>query len=168
MSEKERSPQICRATATDASAIAAVLHTAFLEYEPYYTPSAFAATTPGEEVIRQRFSEGPTWIAQQDVQMVGTVSAVLQGLRVYVRSMAVLPLARGLQLGTRLLAQVEQFAVEQGAHQLYLSTTPFLERAICLYEQFGFQRSEQGPLALFGTPLFTMVKVLHAEESEMR
>ena len=60
----------------------------------------------------------------------------------------------------RLLEQVEQFAREQDADRLYLRTTPFLERAIRLYERSGFRRSEEGPLTLFGTPLFTMVKTL--------
>src|SRR5260370_227302 len=44
---------------------------------------------------------------------------------------------------------------------MYLSTTPFLDRAIRLYERFGFQRSDEGPLDLFGTPLFTMTKRLN-------
>ena len=79
----------------------------------------------------------------------------------YVRGMAVFPTARGQHIGVRLLEQMEQFASDQGAARLYLRTTPFLERAIRLYEHCGFQRSEEGPLALFGTPTFTMVKGLH-------
>ena len=43
---------------------------------------------------------------------------------------------------------------------MFLSTTPFLESAIRLYEKFGFQRTSDGPLDLFGTPLFTMQKSL--------
>jgi N-acetylglutamate synthase-like GNAT family acetyltransferase len=92
--------------------------------------------------------------------MVGTVSAVLKGQACYLRSMAILPTARGQRLGARLLEQVERFAKEQGRDRLYLSTTPFLERAIRLYERCGFQRSDEGQLTLFGTPLFTMVKML--------
>jgi ribosomal protein S18 acetylase RimI-like enzyme len=42
--------------------------------------------------------------------------------------------------------------------RLFLSTTPFLDRAISLYERFGFQRNEEGLRELFGTPLFTMEK----------
>jgi short-subunit dehydrogenase len=45
-----------------------------------------------------------------------------------------------------------------------LSTTP-LTRAISLYEQYGFRRSDEGPNNLFGTPLFTMVKVLYVTEA---
>jgi putative acetyltransferase len=158
MAELQPRIQIRRARAEDASAIAVLLYTAFAEYEASYTPEAFAATTPTEEGIGQRLHEGPVWVAWQEGQLVGTVGAVLTEQGVYVRGMAVAPWARGRQIGKRLLHQVEQFAHSQGAHQLYLSTTPFLEQAIGLYERCGFQRSEQGPQTLFGTPLFSMVK----------
>lgn len=47
-----------------------------------------------------------------------------------------------------------------------LSTTPFLARAIRLYEQSGFQPTTEGPSDLFGTPLFTMVKTLGAPDQD--
>jgi hypothetical protein len=52
---------------------------------------------------------------------------------------------------------------------LFLSTTPFLTHAIVLYEGLGFQRSNEGPHDLFGTPLFTMVKTLgHPAKAPLR
>jgi GNAT superfamily N-acetyltransferase len=78
--------------------------------------------------------------------------------------MAVLPQARGLQLGQLLLKQVEEFAREQNHTRLVLSTTPFLSPAIRLYEGAGFQRADEGPHHLFGTPLFTMVKPVQPSE----
>ena len=160
MSEQDSSLQIRLASASDADSIAAVLHAAFVEYEPRYTPGGFAATTPSAEQINQRLSEGPIWVALHGDRVVGTISAVSKEQGCYVRGMAIIPSARGQRIGERLLEQVERFALEQGAHRLYLSTTPFLERAIRLYEHYGFQRSAEGPAALFGTPLFTMVKPL--------
>jgi ribosomal protein S18 acetylase RimI-like enzyme len=137
-----------------------VLHTAFVDYEHCYTHEAFAATTPSAEHLCVRMEEGPVWVALRGERIVGTVSAVLKGRACYLRSMAILPAAQGQRIGVRLLEQVEEFAREQGADRLYLKTTSFLERAIRLYERYGFQRIEEGPLALFGTPLFTMVKTL--------
>ncbi|MBC7909661.1 MAG: GNAT family N-acetyltransferase, partial [Pyrinomonadaceae bacterium] len=78
----------------------------------------------------------------------------------YIRGMAALPLARGQGIGELLLKHVESFAREHGHERLTLSTTPFLDRAIRLYERAGFLRSDDGPHDLFGTPLFTMAKVL--------
>ncbi|HSA92650.1 MAG TPA: GNAT family N-acetyltransferase [Terriglobales bacterium] len=152
--------RIRTAAPTEAAAIAAILYESFLEYKPIYTPEGFAATTPPAAEIERRFDEGPIWVAVGEGAIVGTVSAVLKSGRVYVRSMAILPAARGHAIGRRLLELVEQWAQEHGHRELFLCTTPFLDRAIRLYEGHGFRRSQEGPHELFGTPLFTMVKRL--------
>ena len=156
--------QVQIASPDDAPAMASVLAAAFAEYEPAYTPQALAATTPTSEQIRLRWNEGPVWVAAHDGAIVGTVAAVPKGERLYVRSMAVLPTARGNGIGGLLLRHVVSFAAEGGYKSLFLSTTPFLSSAIGLYEHFGFRRSSEGPHDLFGTPLFTMVKNLEPSD----
>jgi len=157
--------EIRRAVEEDSAAIATVLHEAFVEYESLYTPGGFAATTPSADTIRERFSEGPVWVAAQDGAIVGTVAVVLRGEGLYVRSMAVLPDARGQKVGELLLRVVEGYALEVGAAYMYLSTTPFLDRAIRLYERFGFSRPDERVGDLHGTPLFEMVKKLSRREA---
>ena len=76
MSGDDAGIQIRIATADDVQPIAAVLRSAFLEYERCYTSEGFAATTPSEEQIYQRLSEGPVWVALQGERIVGTVSAI--------------------------------------------------------------------------------------------
>ena len=147
-------------TTSDLSEVAALMHESFVEYRSLYTEDAFLATTPNAEQIAVRMTEGPVWVAEYDASIVGTVSVVPRGDDLYIRGMAVLPHARGLQLGRLLLKQVEDFARAQNHKRLVLSTTPFLLRAIRLYERAGFQRSDEGPHDLFGTSLFTMVKML--------
>ena len=144
----------------EASAIAAVLRQAFIQYETLYAPAAFAATTPTASQIRERWREGPVWVAVQYESIVGTVAAVPKRSGLYVRSMAVLPAARGQGIAGQLLKEVEGFAMNCQYKRLFLSTTPFLEQAIRLYERSGFQRSDEGPHDLFGTPLCTMIKLL--------
>ncbi len=144
----------------EASLIAAVLHRSFVEYESSYTTEAFAATISTPEQIRARMSEGPVWIALQNGAVVGTVSAVAKGAALYIRGMAVDPIVRGGGIGGALLKCAEEFAIQGGFKSLLLSTTPFLSRAIRLYERYGFCRNNQGPHDLFGTPLFTMTKIL--------
>lgn len=156
--------QIRIATPGDTSSIASVLYEAFAEYESLYTQEAFAATTPTSEQIQGRLGEGPTWIAVEDGSIVGTVGAAPRGQALHVRSMAVLLVARGHRIGELLLETVETFASAHGYRRLFLSTTPFLGRAISLYERWGFRRSDEGPHELFGTPLFTMVKDLDRRE----
>ena len=149
----------------DATAIADVLALAFEEYRPDYTAAAYEATTSSASDVRLRLREGPIWLAIDGVRAVGTVSAkrTLEGI--YLRGMAILPDARGLGIGVALLDCVVEYARRESASRLYLSTTPFLLRAIRLYERYGFRRIEGGPPDLHGTPLFTMEKVLASGSS---
>src|SRR5215468_6171512 len=55
--------EIRTASVNDVAAIAAVLAASFLEYKSLYTEKAYAATTPSEEVIKNRFAEGKVWVA---------------------------------------------------------------------------------------------------------
>jgi ribosomal protein S18 acetylase RimI-like enzyme len=145
----------------DETAISSVLLEAFREYLPQYTPAGFAATTPDPSEVLRRIEEGPVWLATIESAVVGTVSAVLRGNDVlYIRGMAVLPQARGWRIGNRLFELIEEYAKEHGCARLVLSTTPFLNRAIRLYERLGFVRTGEGPHDLHGTPLFTMEKTL--------
>jgi ribosomal protein S18 acetylase RimI-like enzyme len=147
------------ADASDASAISATLREAFAEFEALYTPAAFRATTPAADQIRARMAEGPVWVAERDGQVVGTVSAVARGGELYIRSMAVLPAARGGGIAARLLHVVESFATAGQYHRLVLTTTPFLTAALQLYEREGFRRTGEES-DLHGTALMTMAKEL--------
>jgi N-acetylglutamate synthase-like GNAT family acetyltransferase len=154
--------RIRMAVESDANAIAATLYNAFLEFKPLYTPEAFAVTVSSPDQIRLRLNEGPIWVALQDGVVVGTVSAVPKVDELYIRSMAVDPVARGSAIGYMLMKRLEEHATERGFKRLYLSATPFLIGAARLYEKCGFARCADGPDHLFGTPIFTMEKKLSA------
>ncbi len=151
------------ATPNDAEAIASLLFESFVEYESLYTPEGFAATAIICEQIVARMSEGPVWVAIHEEGIVGTLSVVAKAESLYIRGMAVLPSARGARIGALLLTHIAEFARREGFARLFLSTTPFLDRASRLYERFGFQRTSDEPRELFGTPLFTMEKPLNIE-----
>lgn len=142
----------------EAGTVARVLRLAFAEFEPLYSPAAFVATTPTADQLRARWAEGPTWVALHGGEVVGTIGAVAKTDGTYIRSTAVAPSQTGRGTGRQLLKEVEAFAAQRGSSRLYLSTTPFLERAIRLYTGCGFVRAQEGPHDLFGTPLFTMTK----------
>lgn len=146
------------AEANEADAVAAVLRQSFAELEAQYTPEAFAATVVTADEVASRLSEGPVWVGVVDGQVVATGSAVVRSAGLYIRGMAVTPQARGLKLGWRLLELMETFARHRELERMYLSTTPFLDRAIRLYEGYGFVRTGEPPYEMFGTPLFTMSK----------
>jgi N-acetylglutamate synthase-like GNAT family acetyltransferase len=113
-----------------------------------------------------RAKEGPLWVALHDGRMVGTASVISKGDSLYIRGMAVTPIARRKSIGNHLLSHIEDFARANSVSRLFLSTTPFLDRAIRLYEKFGFHRTDEGPHELFGTPLFTMEKILALENEQ--
>lgn len=103
------------------------------------------------------------WVAMRDDTAIGTVAAVLHGESLYIRGMAVLPVARGTEVGESLMAEIDRYANKTGCRRLFLNTTPFLTSAIRLYEKLGFCRCSNGAHDLFGTPLFTMEKILSAQ-----
>jgi len=144
----------------DATAISLLLYESFAEYKTLYTDEGFTATTPSSKQILDRMDEGPIWVALVGDAMVGTVSVVSKDKGLYIRGMAVLPAARGKRIGQLLLSHIENYAVAHDVKRLFLSTTPFLDHAIRLYQRFGFRRTDEGPHDLFGTSLFTMEKVL--------
>ena len=144
----------------EAVDVCTVLRSAFAEYRTLYTAKAYDATAPTPDQIRDRWGEGPVWVAQMGDRIVGTVAAVLRHPSLHVRSMGILPESRGLGIGRLLLDHVEAFARERGMKRLVLCTTPFLARAIRLYELFGFKQESTGPDDLCGTPLVTMAKQL--------
>ena len=150
--------EIRLAVPNDAPAISNVLAEAFAEYESLYTKEGYAATIPKGNVIKNRFGEGKVWVAVLNKKVVGTVSVIIEKDYLYIRSMGILPTARGIQIGEKLLREIENFAVANNFRRLLLSTTPFLNRAIRLYAKFGFER--KGVKDLYGTPLIEMEKKL--------
>lgn len=156
--------RIRQAEAQDAPAVAQLLYESFVEFRALYTPDGFAATAVNANQVLTRMAEGPVWLAFREDRILGTVATVVKAQELYVRGMAVLPTARGLGVGARLLKQSEQWARRQGCGSIFLNTTPFLSAAIQLYQTFGFRRTDDEPHELFGTPLFTMVKHLSASK----
>ena len=150
---------IRRAVREDAAAIAQVLRESFAEFEALYTPGGFGATVLRPEGVALRIDEGPVWVALLAGQIAGTASALRKGESdLYVRGVAVVPRARGCGIAASLLSQVEQFARQEQCRRLFLTTTPFLDSAIRLYERSGYTRVLNGDEDLFGTPLFPMEK----------
>ena len=130
--------EIRRATPDDTATISALIYEAFAPFKSEYTAEAFAYTTPAADVIRERFAEGPIWVAVDGDLIIGTVSGLPEPDRFYIRSMAVKPMAQGSGVGQRLLATLEEFARDASYSKLYLYTTFVLPGAKRLYEKNGF------------------------------
>lgn len=150
---------IRRATPSDAGAVSSSLRRAFQEFEPLYTPEAFVATVQPESGILKRMEEGPLWVAENDQEIIGTVSAMRLEDSVFVRGMAVAPEARGQRIGRTLLELTEKYTRDQDLDRMSLYTTPFLLSAIRLYQSCGFTFTGEKD-SPHGTVLLQMTKVL--------
>ena len=148
-----------QARSGDEPAIHRVLVAAFESFKPLYTPGCYDATTLDPVRIAERMQEGPVFVAEHEGRIVGTVGVKRDSRGAYVRGMGVDPAVRRLGVGRRLLQACEVWARVQGAPCLWLSTTPFLEGSIALYQMFGFVPAP-GPADLFGTPLRSFEKPL--------
>jgi GNAT superfamily N-acetyltransferase len=157
--------QIRRANQRDAAAIELLIREAFSEHEPAFTREAFDIATPGKREIEKRIEDWAVWIAITANVIVGTVSAHAKGPGLQIQSMAVHPSMRGHGIGKLLLARVEDFAYAHGYKRLILNTTPFMNRAIRLYEAFGF-RFTGSKWNWFGTWLRPMKKELAAHTKD--
>jgi ribosomal protein S18 acetylase RimI-like enzyme len=148
-------------TEADAEGVAALIHEAFAPFRHHYTDGAFEYTTPGADLVRGRFAEGPIWVAEDGEKMVGTVSGLPEDGRFYIRSMAISPAAQRRGIGQKLLDALEKYARERGFEKLYLYTTYVLPGARELYEKNGFYvLRETAPEEWFGMGGLEMEKVL--------
>ena len=148
------------ANENDAERISSLLEDAFKEFKTFYTEEAYNATVITADEVINRMKEGKVWVAENDGHLVGTVTVVEQTGNLYIRGMAVLPSSRGKRIGYKLLQEVVSFAREKNIKKLELSTTPYLIKAISLYEIFGFIKSSETSNKFYGTPLFEMEKLL--------
>ena len=127
-----------RAEPGDEDTIAGLIFEAFAPFRDEYTPDAFDYTAASVDRVRERFAEGPMWLAYIGEEPVGTVSGLPEEERFYIRSMAIKPTAQRGGIGQRLLDTLEAFALDDGYKKLYLYTTFVLPGAKRLYEKNGF------------------------------
>ena len=152
--------KIITATPNDAPVIAEILKLGFQEIMELYTPKAYEATVISIHKVKERIQQGTVWLALLSEKPVGTISGMLSGSSLYIQSMAVIPVARGQKVGQNLLKTVQQYAKEKNCSRLLLSTSPYLKKAIRIYENFGFEIINDPPYELEGIPLFSMGKRL--------
>ena len=151
------------ATTGDAGEMSRILFESFSTFRDDYTPEAFAVVTPSPDAILARFAEGPMWVATVNEKIVGTTSVLPEPEWLYIRSLGVVPEARGLGIANKMLAAIEEYAVDAGFDKLFLYTTYFSTGAIELYEKHGFIHGRDTTAEeWYGTPGLAMQKPLLA------
>ena len=153
--------KIRRAVEADAEAISEILLESFSTFREHYTPEAFEIVTPSAELIIERFAEGPMWVAVLDGKIVASGSVLPEPEWLYVRSLAVVPAARGMGIAGKLLNVIEEHALTEGFEKLFLYTTYFSAGAVELYKKHGYVHVRDTPAEeWYGTPGLAMEKIL--------
>jgi ribosomal protein S18 acetylase RimI-like enzyme len=113
----------------------------------YYEAVDVVVRDDADEFAREYFGAGSgIWLASEDSEVVGCIALrpILQFERSgEVKRLYVKPATRGRKIADRLLAALEEYAVEFGYRTLYLDTKDDLLPAIRFYERHGYERCER-------------------------
>ena len=151
---------IRKATEQDAIDVTMILSLAFNEFKEKYTKEAYDATVITPDQAVERMNSGIVLIALVNNIPVATISGYISDAVLKIQGMAVIPDQRAKGLGLTLLQEIEKYAKSFECYALALQSTPYLKRAIVLYEKFGFEIINEAPFDLYNTPLFGMRKIL--------
>ncbi|MFQ6082731.1 MAG: GNAT family N-acetyltransferase [Candidatus Aminicenantia bacterium] len=144
----------------EAAEVSCLMYKAFLPYRRYYTLGAFDYTILDLKKIKERVKKKLLFVVEKEGRIIGTGSYRDDGNFFYIRSMAVDPKYQGQGVARTMLQFFENLAKEKGFKEITLETTPFLKRAITLYQTFGFRRVENSGRDFFGNIVFLMQKQL--------
>jgi GNAT superfamily N-acetyltransferase len=132
--------------------------------EEYGFDASFEAYVAGplSEFALRGSSRERLWIAERDGAFLGCVAIVDAGDDVaQLRWYLVVPDARGLGIGRRLLEEAVAFAREQGYVSIFLWTVSALHAAAHLYRAAGFVKVDEEPGSPWGVPVVEEKYVLH-------
>ena len=138
----------------DFSEIAQVGRAAIEEFREAMGPRQFRAYQEYTSDVAKRAQGGQVIVAEMEGRIVGTITYCKAGYdellhapfpagTAAIRSTAVLPAARGMGIGRRLVDECLQRAKRDEVPAVALHTGWFMIDAMGLYERFGFRRSPE-------------------------
>jgi ribosomal protein S18 acetylase RimI-like enzyme len=127
------------ASTADATAIAATIAAAFLQYRGKLVPESNAFSETPEAIVEQLAAGSSVIVAERDGTMIGCVVAEPLEGDLYFGRLAVLPEARGLGLARRLIGAVEEEARRRGLPGVRLGVRIALTDNQRLFKSLGYR-----------------------------
>ncbi|GAB2183257.1 GNAT family N-acetyltransferase [Roseibium sp. LAB1] len=93
--------------------------------------------------IAADISENHVFVAEIADRIIGCAILGLSGTSAHLMNLAVDPDVKGQGLGRRLIAAAEEFARENGAHEMHLATHVGMPENIALYTHLGWSEMER-------------------------
>jgi ribosomal protein S18 acetylase RimI-like enzyme len=150
-----------RAKPEDVESIYNVMKLAFLDFRKIdYKEAAIQSAIVSKSEIQRRINEELMLVAQTDKKIVGTVTGTIEYESMHVKTLATHPGFQNFRVGTRLMEEIEEEAVETRCYKISLFTTPVMKSAIHLYEKRGYQREGVLKKQFHGIDLIAFGKIL--------
>ncbi len=152
------------ATAEDVSALVAVIHAGFEEYQGRLDPPS-GAHDESEGTVRQKLTVGCAVLASVNQRVVGCVFYEPKDDHVYLGRLAVLPAYRRQGIARELIAWVERQARSHGYTRVRLGVRVALPGNRAYFERLGYRVLNYGTHAGYTEPTFVDLEKDVSQES---
>jgi ribosomal protein S18 acetylase RimI-like enzyme len=120
--------------------VTAITLEAYAEFEAQLSQEWWRYYRRDLAAVAERAKQGRYLVAVEAGTLVGAVALVAQNGTPWIRTLAVLPAARGKGIGRRLTEVCIEAARAAGAEAIGLNTTFLMPVAKAMYERMGFQQ----------------------------
>ncbi len=132
---------------SDNKFLAYLIKEVFEEHDAPREGTVFSDPTTNNLYELFNNKESVLWVVEEDNQVLGCCGVyptlgLPKGCAELVK-FYLMPKARGRKIGTKLMEQNIQSAIELGYSQLYIESLSQFDRAVMMYDKFGFKNLEK-------------------------
>jgi GNAT superfamily N-acetyltransferase len=134
-------PALRRAGDADATAIAALVHAAYVDYTPLLGRTPFPMLADHAQAVRAH----DVWVLDDAGRIVGVIELVAHDDHLWVENVAIAPDRQGRGYGRRLLGFAEDEARRLALPEMGLLTNERYLDNIAMYTRYGYRETHREP-----------------------